>query len=242
MAHGLAQAGGLVLLNGRTAEPLHSLADAIVQAGGCAESLAFDVTDAQAVAGAVATIAQRFGRLDVLINNAYHGSGGSLVLSADADFEESYSVAVTAAARLIRNATGLLHTAGQRNPGGASIINISSMYGIVSPDFRVYDSPAGNNPPFYGAAKAALIQLSRYLACQLAPQRIRVNALSPGPFPSTVTQREQPAFCAKLAARVPLARIGDPVDLAGPAVFLASDAAAFVTGTNLVVDGGWTAW
>ena len=242
IAGGLAEAGARVVLNGRRAEPLNEIAGAIRHAGGRADILPFDVTDANASAAAVETLARQFGRLDVLINNAHAGGSGSLESSTDDAFEQSYSVAVVSAARLIRQSIGLLDLAGKSNPGGASIINVASMYGIVSPDIRLYENPEAGNPPFYGAAKAALIQLSRQLACQLAPRRIRVNALSPGPFPSPKVQTGQPAFCARLAGKVPLGRIGQPEDLVGPAVFLASDAAAFVTGHNFVVDGGWTAW
>jgi len=242
MAGGLAEAGAHVVLNGRLVEPLNELADTIRQAGGQADVLPFDVTDADASAAAIETMGRQFGRLDVLINNAYVGGSGPLDSSTDADFEQSYSVAVVAAARLIRQSVNLLGIASQKNSGGASVINVASMYGVVSPDFRVYENPEAINPPFYGAAKAALVQLTRYLACQLAARRIRVNAISPGPFPSSAVQTGNPEFCARLAAKVPLGHIGKPDDLVGPAVFLASDAAAFVTGHNLMVDGGWTAW
>lgn len=242
IACGLAAAGAQVVLNGRHAAPLKAIASAIRREGGLAKVLPFDVTDAKASAAALKTLTRQFGRLDVLINNAYAGRGGTLALSTDEDFESSYAVCVVSAARLIRQALPLLSAAGQQNPAGASVINVASMYGVVSPDFRVYETPAGTNPPYYGAAKAALVQLSRYLACQLAPQHIRVNAISPGPFPAPAVQQGQPDFCARLATKVPLGRIGAPDDLVGPMLFLASDAAAYVTGTNLIVDGGWTAW
>ena len=242
LACGLAAAGAQVVLNGRNAAPLKATAAAIRRDGGFAKVLAFDVTDAAAVAAALKKLTRQFGRLDILINNAYAGRGGTLALSTDADFESSYAVCVVSAARLIRQALPLLEAAGQQNPAGASVINMASMYGVVSPDFRVYATPEENNPPFYGAAKAALVQLSRYLACQLAPRHIRVNAISPGPFPAPQVQAGQPDFCARLAGKVPLGRIGAPDDLVGPVLFLASDAAAYVTGTNLIVDGGWTAW
>jgi len=242
MARGLARAGAQVVLNGRNRSALEELASQIQQSGGQAIVLAFDVADATAVQDGLTELRHRLGRLDVLIHNAYNGRGGSLALSRDDDFEQSYAVAVVAAARLVQKAQDMLAAAGERNPGGASVINIASMYGIVSPDFRVYQTPEEFNPPFYGAAKAALIQLSRYIACQLAPQHIRVNAISPGPFPAESVQEVTPEFCVKLACRVPLGRIGQPDDLVGPVVFLASDASAYVTGHNLVVDGGWTAW
>jgi NAD(P)-dependent dehydrogenase (short-subunit alcohol dehydrogenase family) len=99
-----------------------------------------------------------------------------------------------------------------------------------------------NNPPHYGAAKAALLQYTRYAAVHLAAEGIRVNAISPGAFPPEATQQRDPVFADALTRKVPMGRLGKPEDLAGAVVFLASSAARFVTGANLPVDGGWTAW
>lgn len=99
-----------------------------------------------------------------------------------------------------------------------------------------------NSAPHYGAAKAALLQFTRYAACHLAPLGIRVNAVSPGPFPPQSVCQTQPEFCGALAGAVPLGRLGEPADLSGAVLFLASPAARYVTGVNLPVDGGWTAW
>jgi NAD(P)-dependent dehydrogenase (short-subunit alcohol dehydrogenase family) len=119
---------------------------------------------------------------------------------------------------------------------------MGSMYGMVSPDQRVYESKRVANPPFYGAAKAALLQWTRYAACEFGPEGIRVNAISPGPFPSTDVQAANPDFVATLANKVPMGRIGHAKEIQGPLSFLISDASSFVNGTNLVVDGGWTCW
>jgi len=242
MAIGLANAGCRLVLNGRNRETLAALSETITSDGSQAYVLPFDVTDTEAVSSALTQVRREIGRLDVLINNAYSGHGGTIAASCDDDFEKSYSISVTAAASLVREARPLLEEAGQRNPGGASVINIASMYGVVSPDPRIYSGPEQCNPPFYGSAKAALIQLSRSLACELAPCHIRVNSISPGPFPSPSVQRGSPEMCKQLASRVPLGRIGNPRELIGPVVFLASDASSYVTGHNLLVDGGWTVW
>ncbi len=116
------------------------------------------------------------------------------------------------------------------------------MYGSVSPDPSIYGTSGANSPPYYGPAKAALIQLTRYAACHLANQRIRVNCISPGPFPSEKYLEHDAQFRARLQAKNPMHRTGKPAELQGPLLFLASDASSYVTGIDLAVDGGWTAW
>ena len=125
---------------------------------------------------------------------------------------------------------------------GGSIVNVSSMYGMVSPQPSLYaEHERFHNPPGYGAAKAGLLQFTRYAATHLAAKGIRVNALSPGAFPSPQVQRSE-GFVRALEQRVPLGRIGQPEELGGAVVFLLSDASSYMTGHNLVVDGGWTTW
>src|SRR5262249_10608299 len=113
---------------------------------------------------------------------------------------------------------------------------------VVSPHFALYPPRQPPNPPWYGPAKAALIQLTRYLACELAPQRIRVNAVSPGAFPATAVVEGDPEFVTRMETQIPMGRIGRAAELVGPILFLSSDAASYVTGAKLRMDGGWTAW
>jgi NAD(P)-dependent dehydrogenase (short-subunit alcohol dehydrogenase family) len=123
-----------------------------------------------------------------------------------------------------------------------SIINIGSLYASVSPDARLYDhldcSPPFLKPPMYGASKAAVMNLTKYLAAHLGPIGVRVNTLSPG----GVAGGQDDEFVKKFCARVPLGRMATLADLAGPLLFLASDASAYVTGTEVRVDGGFTVW
>jgi len=124
---------------------------------------------------------------------------------------------------------------------GGSIINYCSMYGLVSPDLRIYGDNPQKQPPNYGAGKAAVDQLTRYAAGALAEYGIRVNAVTPCPFPNPRNQNDA-EFNAKLASKTMLGRFGQSYEMAGAVLLLASDAASFMTGTNIVVDGGWTAW
>ena len=241
MSVALAEAGGHVCIVGRTRATLAGLAQRLTDRGLSAEGIASDVTMEEDIKSLVADLKKRHGRLDVLVNNAHAGRAGVMTDSKASDYSNAIEIAVGAAAELVNAAGDLLRDAVRTN-GDASVINISSMYGMVSPDPRVYGQSGMNNPPHYGAAKAALLQYTRYAAVHLAPQGIRVNAISPGPFPPEAVQQRDPTFAAALTQKVPMGRLGKPEDLGGAVVFLASSASRFVTGANLPVDGGWTAW
>jgi NAD(P)-dependent dehydrogenase (short-subunit alcohol dehydrogenase family) len=114
------------------------------------------------------------------------------------------------------------------------------MYGVQAPDLSIYDREEDRNPPYYGAAKAALIQLTRYAAAELAPAGVRVNAVVLGPFPGQRTEANG-ALLDRIAARTLLGRIGSPDEIGGAVLYLASRASSFTTGSVLTVDGGWTA-
>lgn len=241
IATGLAEVGGHVCLVGRTEATVAALAKELTGRGLKAEAQVCDVTKADQIKALVDRLGTRWGRLDVLVNNAHAGRAGVMADSHKADYVSAIEIAVAAAAELVNEGHALLKAAAVQN-GDAAVINISSMYGMVSPDPRVYGASKMNNPPHYGAAKAALLQYTRYAACHLAPDGIRVNAISPGPFPPDAVCERDPGFCGKLIDKVPMGRLGKPGDLMGAAVFLASPASSFVTGANLPVDGGWTAW
>jgi NAD(P)-dependent dehydrogenase (short-subunit alcohol dehydrogenase family) len=123
-----------------------------------------------------------------------------------------------------------------------SIIHFASMYGLVSPDPSIYAPKWNVNPIDYGAAKAAVLQMTRYQAVMWGKSNVRVNAVVPGPFPNPIGMGADTDFLAKLAAKTALQRVGKAEEIAGAVAFLAADASSYVTGAQIVVDGGWTAW
>jgi NAD(P)-dependent dehydrogenase (short-subunit alcohol dehydrogenase family) len=233
MSQALGYAGAHVILNGRDAARLTAFARQLKSA----EIAAFDVTDTKAVREFFAARP----RLDILVNNAISMTPKPFAALDGEDFARTYASGVTAAFELARAALPAMKAAA-RETGDASIVNIASMYGAVSPDARIYNKREQASPFHYGPVKAALLQLTRHLAAEFAPDRIRVNAIVPGPFPRPAIQKDDPEFAGRLASRTMLGRLGNAEEMAGPLLFLASPASSYVTGTGLTVDGGWTAW
>lgn len=237
LAKGLAAQGAHVILNGRNGAKLEALAREISEKGQTASLACFDVTDFKAVEDFFKDLK---GPLHGLINNAYSGKAGTIELINTNEFDEALNVNITAPFHLMQAALPSLKK-GAREAHDAAIINISSMYGSVAPDLTIYSSPQEANAPYYGASKAALLQLTRYAASEFGKYGVRVNSVSPGPFPQEGVQKSNPEFISRLSRKTILGRIGEAQELVGPVSFLLSPAASYVTGANLAVDGGWTA-
>jgi NAD(P)-dependent dehydrogenase (short-subunit alcohol dehydrogenase family) len=203
-----------------------------------------DITSPESVTQMVTNVVKQLGRIDVLVNNA--ASKGS---SLDAFFEsfEDYSLKTWREVMSV-NIDGLFLVAQavgkqMKKQGGGSIIQTSSIYGVVAPDQRIYEGSEYNGRPIntpavYSASKSAVNGLTNYLATYWASSKIRVNSLTPG----GIASGQNSEFNKKYSNRVPLGRMGEATELVGALIYLASDASSYVTGQNLIVDGGLSAW
>lgn len=233
----LALHGAHVAIADRRREAAVAACGRLVDLGLSAEAIELEATDEPAVAAALDGLCAARGRLDIVVNATAWSSGKPMRDMTLDDWQAGVRVTLGGAFVLAREAGRLMVA---RRSG--SIIQFGSMYGLVSPDPRIYAPNWTVNPADYGAAKAGILQLVRYQAVMWAPHGVRVNAVAPGPFPNPAGQGADAEFVARLSQRVPLGRVGRAEEVAGAVVYLASDAASYVTGTCLVVDGGWTAW
>lgn len=200
--------------------------------------LSVDVNDAAGLPETVERLVAAHGVPDGLVHLVTASSSGKRLeqLSAD-EFQRTFDLALTPTFVLCRALAERM-----KSRGSGSIVLFSSMYGMVSPDPRIYHNPMAPNPIDYGASKAATLQLSRYLAVHYGPHGIRFNCVTPGPFPNPGVQRTHPSFIKDLSQKTAVNRIGQNREIVGPTLFLLTESASFVTGHSLVVDGGWTIW
>jgi 2-deoxy-D-gluconate 3-dehydrogenase len=258
----LVEAGAALVIADRDEASAAALAERLAASWPAARLLAVetDVTDPASVQGMVTAALAAFGRLDVLVNSAAldpkfdpdsQGIGDSgpgavpYSLSPNSYPFEQYPLDLWKQA-LDVNLTGMFLCCQAAAPsmlaqGRGVIVNLCSMYGLVGPDQRLYERPGEPGqfkPAYYSVTKAGVLGLTRYLAAYYAGRNLRVNALTPG----GVFNGHDPIFLEAYAARAILGRMAQKDEMNGALLFLASDASSYMTGANLVVDGGWTAW
>lgn len=244
----LAEAGADIVVTDLDQSTCSTFADELMASYNVqAIGIACDITDPSSVEALKQTILAKFSRIDVLVNNAaINDSFENPAVAAKQSTFENYPLAMFQQA-LDVNVTGvflcsqILGTV-MVAQGEGNIINIASTYGLVAPDQSLYVRPDGSQSFYKSAAypttKGAVIAFTRFLAAYWGDKGIRVNMLSPG----GVENHQDAFFVRNYATRTPLKRMAEPTDYQGAIVFLASEASAYMTGANLVVDGGWTAW
>jgi NAD(P)-dependent dehydrogenase (short-subunit alcohol dehydrogenase family) len=250
-AEAIAEAGGIpVLVDVRRDAIDQALTRLKARTGPKVYGTCCNVSRKDEVEALIADVEERFGRIDILINNAaLTVRGGSESTERYFSAFEEYPLELWQRAIDV-NLTGtfLVTQAIGRvmiRAGGGVIVNVASVYGMVGPDHRIYEGitnqyggSAFNTPISYSATKSAILNLTRYLATYWAEKGIRVNTFSPGP----VFDRHDPEFVRNVTSRIPLGRMARQDEYKGAMLFLVSDASSYMTGANVVADGGWTSW
>jgi NAD(P)-dependent dehydrogenase (short-subunit alcohol dehydrogenase family) len=235
MAAALAEAGASVVVASRDATRGAKAASALPTDNGIRHhSVILDQLDDASIESGFDAAVAAAGKVDILINNG-HAADGHDLFDVDADQFN----------RVLANASGWFLLARQlrdhvaRRGAAGSIVNIGSMYGQVASYPDTYRDICGASPVSYHALKGGIIHMTRHLAVYWACDRVRVNCLSPGPFPAPTAPQ---GLAERLEEKSPMGRMGRPHELKGALLLLASDAGSYITGQNLTVDGGWTAW
>ncbi len=232
----LAEAGACVYIAGINYKKCRKAAEKISkEADAYCKGIYTDISSVKKTRETFQQIAAENSKIDILVNNAAFSKGKGLDME-----EKNWIEGIDGTINGVFRATqAVIPFMAEKAKG--TIINIASMYGIVSPNPSIYNKEEYANPPNYGAGKAAILQFTRYAACHLGEKGIRVNSISPGSFPQKNIQKDK-EFIANLERKIPLGRVGRPDELKGAIIFLASEASSYVTGANICIDGGWTAW
>lgn len=227
LAIGLAEAGADVAVLARTASDVGEVSEQIVSLGRKAYPILTDVTSREAVTEAAEAVMKQAGKIDILINNAGMNIRTPALSVTDEEWDQIVQTNLKSAFMMSQTVAEYMKAA-----GSGRIINIASVAGHMALRTGVV----------YGSTKAALIQMTKILALEWGKYGINVNAIGPWYFKTPLTEKllSDPAFVEEVLARTPLKRIGELEDLVGPAVFLASDAANYITGQTVFVDGGMT--
>jgi NAD(P)-dependent dehydrogenase (short-subunit alcohol dehydrogenase family) len=194
-----------------------------------------DITDTSSTDELIQVVLEKYGRIDGLVNNAYPRTkdwGSKFEEVPEESWRMNIDMQLNSYVFLTRKVLAVM-----TKQKSGSIVNLASIYGIVGPDFTVYENTPLTNAPAYAAIKGGLINMTRYLASYYGQYNIRINCVSPG----GIFDSQNETFVKQYEKKVPLKRMGTPEDIAPSIAFLLSDDARYITGHNLVVDGGWTA-
>ena len=239
ICEGLCEMGATVIVASRNGEKCEEFAETLRQQGHNAFGMALDLSDDASIKALPKTVFDRFGHIDILVNNAVDRS--NLTSLADATRQKLQDSASTNLNGQILLSQAVLRYMIPAEKG--SIINISSMRGLDSPHFPFYPESMGDQPVNYTTEKWAMVGLTKYMAGRYGKHHIRVNCIAPGGFnPGLAEDPDKKVFVDTYIANTPLGCWASYDDIKGPVAFLASDAAAYVTGATLVMDGGWTIW
>lgn len=235
LARALAEAGASVIATSRELEKAQVVAKALPSPGGARHvGAAMDHMLPEKLDEQFAELVDSVGPIDILVNNGNAAGAADWTNVTAEEFNRQLANATGyfVLARLLRN-----HIVERRASG--SIILLGSMYGLVGSYPEAYADICPASPVAYHALKGGIVHMTRHLAVYWAKDQVRVNCLSPGPFPP---ERIARPLVERLSAKSPMGRMGTPAELKGAIVFLASEASSYMTGQNLVIDGGWTAW
>ena len=197
-----------------------------------------DITDKQQIRGVFGQSTEKYRRFDVLINNAGVSTFAPFEDRSEDDFDKVLDVNLKGTFFCIQSYVDLYDSYKMKT---GNIVNVGSIFGLVSPDFRNYTDCSRKNSEIYGATKAGVIQMTKYFAVHLAERGIRVNAVSPGGIVNPKSP-QGPDFQKKYGFRCPMGRMAEDSEIIGAAIYLASQAASYTTGQNIVVDGGMSSW
>ena len=231
----LAEAGGTVIVTSRDRGRADAAAEGFATRGLAVFGHDLDQAEDESIEALVSDIVGDHGRIDVLVNNARRIPQQPSDRIDRQELDKLFTINASGLILLTRRVVEEM-----KRTGGGNIINIGSIYGMGGQDLSIYEHPERNMSLDYPIQKGGMIAYTRQLATCLARHNIRANCLSLGGLAETAP--EDPVFLEAYCRRTPLGRMALPEDVKGPIVFLASDASAYMTGANLVVDGGWTAW
>ena len=236
---GLCEMGATVVIASRNVEKCEELAAELREQGYQAVGMALDLSDDASIKALAKNVYERFGKIDILVNNAVDRRNFTSL--ADATREKLQASASTNLDGQILLSQAVLEYMIPAESG--SIINISSIRGLDCPHFPLYPESWGDQPVTYTTEKWAMVGLTKYMAGRYGKHGIRVNCIAPGGYsPSLANNPDKQEFVKNYIDNCPLHRWASEDDIKGPVAFLASDAAGYVTGATLVMDGGWTIW